>query len=151
MRTVFIVNEPLRKDPETKEWVRMIDLAPAEEFGEIKFLLPSGHLPNDFSVTVERLMLGLVGYTKDDFILPVGDMSAAAVAVGIAMRVTGGCVRILRWNRSAKVYRPVDVDITGQPLAAHEEFFLGGLRHKPGLYALQRIGDVQPVLHEGTF
>ena len=48
MATVFIVNEPMDPDPSNPgQLKRKKNLRPASAFGDLKFLLPAGHVPAD--------------------------------------------------------------------------------------------------------
>ncbi len=107
--TVYVVQVPVYMDHRVGEWVPKYDLSPASAHGEVVVLLPRGNLSLDsraISLLVERLS----GYTLHDCILALGDPVSIAAAAMIASRVTGGPVRILRWDRLSQAYVPCLVD-----------------------------------------
>lgn len=113
MPRVFITNEPLRLNRATNQWERAMDLSPASEHGELVFMLPPGPPINDYQVLTDQLTIALARYTENDLILPVGDMLASTIAVAIAVQVTGGPVRLLRWVGRQRCYAPVSVCLGG--------------------------------------
>ena len=101
---VYVVNEPLRRDPQTGEMSRWMDLTPAAAFGELSFLLPAGHQPQDPSPVLEVLRRKLAGYRPHDYILPLGDPALIGWAIALAARAAGGQVRTLCWIPKQKGY-----------------------------------------------
>jgi hypothetical protein len=114
MPTVYVVQEPLRRDSSTGDLVRYIDLTPAREYGDIETLLPPGRLMLSPEPTVERLRDGLIHFTDDDFLLPVGDQVAIAAASAVAANINGGRFKVLKWDRQARAYLKIQVDINGE-------------------------------------
>ncbi len=108
---IFIVNEPLKKNPETGELERMVNLRPAMDHGVLIFLLPPGPLPEDPRSTLTALKAGLLDFTADDFLLLIGDPCAMAWAAAIAADKTDGHLKLLRWQRDQRRYDPVVVDL----------------------------------------
>jgi hypothetical protein len=109
---VFVVNEPLKFDHNLQAEVRMIDLKPAAEYGELVFLLPPGRLPMDPTPTIQALQKGLEDYQPEDFLLLVGDPRAIAFAAAIAADKTDGQLRLLVWQRDH--YIPVRANVFGE-------------------------------------
>lgn len=108
---IFVVNEPLRKNPETGELERAINLGSAKDHGSLVFLLPPGPLPDDPRPTIIALQNGLADFTQNDFLLLVGDLRAIAWAAAIAADKTGGPLKLLHWQRNQHRYDPVSVDL----------------------------------------
>ena len=50
-------------------------------------------------------------FTENDYIVAVGDPSLIAAASCIAVRKTGGLLRILKWDRQTSAYIHVEVNI----------------------------------------
>ena len=110
---VFVVNEPLRRDPDTGEWEPALNLDPAREFGELTRLLPAGRVPDDLQVTVDALDRALVDYTAADYLLPVGHPLAIGCAIALAAQRTGGPVRFLVWHAGRRAYTPREATLPG--------------------------------------
>lgn len=103
---VFVVNEPLRRNPDTGDWERTMNLRRAKDFGDLIFLLPAGQLPEDSSTIVASIQDTLSSLTPEDHLLLVGDMRAIAAACAVsAQRV--GHVRCLIWLREQRRYESV--------------------------------------------
>ena len=113
---VFIVNEPMRRNRDSGEMERGVDVRPAEVHGELVFLLPPGAPPRDPMAMIDALTRGLATFRPGDFLLPVGDLIACMVAASIVSRRSDGVYKLLRWSRDAQLYVPVEVD-----LAAYEQ------------------------------
>lgn len=104
---VFVINEPLRRCPQTNTLQRTIDLTPAEEWGELIFLLPAGNGPTDPDPTIETLLHKLKDFQPTDFLLPVGHPLYIGWAAAIAAQNTDGALQMLVWEKSRSAYRPV--------------------------------------------
>ena len=102
MNTVFVVQEDPKKN-----------LLPALEFGSIEYILDAmdqiGLNPGPW---VRRICDALIDYTKDDYILAIGDPSAIGVACAVASERTGGKFKVLKWDRQERRYYPVHIDLT---------------------------------------
>jgi len=96
---VFIIHEPLRRDPESGNMIPTHDLTPAAHFGELTFVVPSGDRPSyDPEGSLRYIRPAMADYMPEDFIVAVGDMALVSWAVALAARATDGYVRILRWD-----------------------------------------------------
>jgi len=109
---VFVVNQPMRFDKEAGTIVPAIDLSPAEEFGQLEFLLPDGELQGSPEEVVEEIREGLEHFTKDDFLLLTGDPRAIAWAAVIAAE-RSPVLQLLHWSRVARRYRVASVPLRG--------------------------------------
>ena len=101
--TVYVVQESPGKN-----------ISGAEQFGKIEILLPMGQVTFSPGPTVRRLRSSLHGYSDDDFILPIGDPAAIAIATAVAAAFNRGRFNILKWDRQEHLYIPVKVDIHGK-------------------------------------
>jgi hypothetical protein len=110
---VFVVQEPLMKAPGTGDLIRKMDLTPAKEFGELKFLIDWSSLKNGINPAelywTMRTALEEENYHEDDFILLIGHPIAMSVAFRVA---TERCKRIqmLNWDRHNSEYNVVVFD-----------------------------------------
>lgn len=105
MRKVFAPQIPSRFDRPTGVWVPTVNMAPAEQHGQLVVLLP----PEASRKSVVPLMAALrermdAEFNDGDFLIAVGDPSIIAAASIIAARKSGGIMRILRWDRMTSSY-----------------------------------------------
>ena len=118
MATVFIVNEPMDPDPSNPgQLKRKKNLRPASAFGDLKFLLPAGHVPADPEALAAALRWGLRDAEDGDYLLPVGDIGACVLAGAIFAARTGARFRWLRWLNLERRYVAEDV-----PLFTEEDY-----------------------------
>lgn len=114
---VYFIEEPLRNKPGVG-MIRRVNLAPAEKFGEIQFLLDWTEIKDaggDYRPLVWKIRERM-DYGPEDFIGCVGSMSATALAVAIAAEQNGGRVRLLEWNNDLGDYVIKILDVHAQPL-----------------------------------
>lgn len=108
MSKVYAPQVPSKFDPATKLWVPSINLDPAKQFGEVVTMLP----PNANRLHINPLVVALREQMKDfsaeDYIVAVGDPSLIAAAACIAVKKTGGLLRILKWDRQTSSYIAVE-------------------------------------------
>jgi hypothetical protein len=111
MPKVYAPQIPSKFDTATKLWVPSINLDHAKSFGEVVVMLP----PNANRLHINPLIIALreqmKDYNEQDFIVAVGDPSLIAAAACIAVRKTGGLLRILKWDRQSGAYIAVEVDV----------------------------------------
>lgn len=117
MTKVFIVNEPLRRDDATGEYVRFLPMESAADFGRVIKLTPDGNPGSNAREWMNKIRAGLEKDWEDgDFIVLVGDqamLAYAASVVGeyIAERDANGLsmptLRFLKWERRKGAYVPL--------------------------------------------
>ena len=103
---MFATQIPSRRDAQSGLWVPTVNIAPAEEYGEVVTLLPPG---SQFFAAAEttRLIksrLHELDYQTGDFLLPLGNPVIMAVASAIAARRSNGCLNVLVWDRHSSRY-----------------------------------------------
>lgn len=114
---VFVVNQPLRRDPATDELKPTHNLRPAKAFGLLVHLTEPGSEIADGAAAVEQMLEELYDFSAADFLLPIGDPVLIGVAVAIAAWASGGPVTLLKWNRQGgrngvkPGYHPYTVDL----------------------------------------
>jgi hypothetical protein len=120
--TVYVVHEAVFNG------VPVHDTTPAEEFGERRVLVRTkgnsnvlvyddeGFLVDEKTknidanfehAAVEAINRGLVNFTRDDYLLPIGAPRLIAAAGAMAARNARGFLRILVWNERKLRYAPV--------------------------------------------
>jgi hypothetical protein len=106
---VFMVQRPSVKAPDGR-WADKFDLSSAAKFGALVELLPRGNvLPSNLKEAAGRLREQLQGFNDADFMLPVGDPVAIALAAAVAADINGGVLRLLKWDRREQGYTICEV------------------------------------------
>ena len=111
MATVFAPQQPSRYDATLQLWVPSMNLAPAERYGQLVILLPPNLNSAQTAPLVQVMKERMAHYTAADCIIAVGDPSLIAAAAGIALKKTGGLLRLLKWDRQAKDYLLTEMKI----------------------------------------
>jgi hypothetical protein len=101
--TVYVIQEVMRRDG-SGNLVRVHNLKPALEFGNLVFVLDNRRFPITTAPLVAELKEKLAGYMDRDFILPVGDPDYIGVVYTIAAERTGGKLRTLKWDKPTQRY-----------------------------------------------
>lgn len=84
----------------------------AFDFGQVEVLLnPGVHVVLSPGPIAKRMREKLATFTDDDFIVPIGDPAAIAMAASIASHFNGGRYKLLKWDRETERYYPVAIDI----------------------------------------
>lgn len=111
MAKVFVVNLPMRKNPDSAAFKLRpgIDLAPAAEWGEVRHVLPPGRTSPDPLALVAGVAAGLDEFEDGDRLVFCGDLVACSIAGAIAIEKGGGVLRWLIWRGDR--YAPAEVRI----------------------------------------
>lgn len=115
MAKVFVVQEPVYFNKQTKQMERKMELTPASAYGNIEFLLDSNRLPLDTTSIVWRMKKKLKDFSDEDFIVPVGNPTAMGIAIAVAALSNRGRVRVLVWTKETGQYIAVSVNLYGTP------------------------------------
>ena len=110
---VFIVQRPTQRDPSTGGVVPSMDLSPANEWGEVVFLLRDSENPfGDVDATAKEVerMLDDHGYDSEDFLLLVGNPALIGIVAAVASAYSPK-MQFLQWSKADHGYRPVVVNI----------------------------------------
>jgi hypothetical protein len=110
IRTVFIVNVPLRKDDVTGEYTEFLPMESAHSFGRVVELTPKGTPRGSIAEALRSIRDGLECWRDGDFIVLVGDqalLAYAAAIVGAKLAKTRGSLRFLKWDRGLRTYAPL--------------------------------------------
>ena len=90
------------------------NVLPAQKYGDLILMLPPGDIVLSAAPTVSRLRKKLKDFNDDDYILPMGDPIAIALAGEIASDINNGKVQFLKWDRQERLYYPVKSNIYGR-------------------------------------
>lgn len=84
----------------------------AFDFGQVEVLLnPGVHVVLSPGPIARTMRQKLANFTDDDFIVPIGDPAAIAMAASIASYYNNGRYKLLKWDRETERYYPVVIDI----------------------------------------
>lgn len=111
MSRVFAPQQPSRFDTSTRLWIPTMNMQPAAKYGELVVLLPPNANRLHTVPLLEALKTGMSDFTKDDWLVAVGDPSLIAAAACIAIRKTGGVLRLLKWDRLTSDYIAAEMTI----------------------------------------
>lgn len=114
---VFVVHQPTGRDRATGAIKPTMDLSPAADFGELRFILREWENPfNNLDQTAAEVRRVLSGeaFGFDDWLLLVGNPVLIGLVAAEASRHTGGYLRMLQWDRSAHRYLPVTAQLDGR-------------------------------------
>lgn len=106
---VFVVQKTMRWDGTKGELVPKFDVSPAQEYGEIVYLLSPTASPFRPDSLLGELHEKLKDFTPDDYLLLIGSPVIIGLAVAIAADYTDGEVKVLQWSGKAGKYLPIEV------------------------------------------
>jgi hypothetical protein len=111
MTKVYFVQKSFRRTS-SGDWELTVDPTPAKPYGEIRYLLDHNDV-DDLSLreVFAKIVTGLKDFTKDDYLVLVGNATAMAMAGIIASDMTGGCINILHWERTTTKYVEFTLDL----------------------------------------
>ena len=99
--TVYVIQEMPYKD-----------ILSAEEYGKLVPLIPPGfQLLLSSDSVVQQLQDGLKDFSKDDYLLLIGDPSIIGIACSVASDINMGYYKVLKWDRKREKYHPIEIDI----------------------------------------
>ena len=112
MPSVYLPAVPMRFDPLLNIRAPVIDVSPAQHFGELRPLLDLDYNlgNNQFEEAVEIVCEKLAEFGAEDFIAAVGDPILIAAAVSFVLSRRSSC-NVLRWDRRKKVYHAVKITL----------------------------------------
>jgi hypothetical protein len=114
MSRVFIPTNPHHLNRDTQELEPKFDFRPAEEFGELVFLLSPNANPvgRDNQSLVDDIHAGLESITKVDYLLLTGAPGIIAMTAAIASGYLDGKLNLLQWNGRHRKYAPIQIDVS---------------------------------------
>ncbi len=111
---VFVPQQPMKRDPATRQLAPTHNLSGALRFGELKILLPSGPVMLSTAPMVKALRERLFDYSDDDCIIGIGSPAAIAATCMVAAMMNEGRVRLLQYDRQEGEYIELAIDATGR-------------------------------------
>jgi len=110
---VWAVHQPTGRDPYTKAIVNTMDLSPAEEYGELRFVFRDWENPfADPQFTYDEVcqVFDEEGLSEGDYVLLVGNpILIGLVCSAVTDRLTE--LNLLQWDRVQGKYLPVSVKL----------------------------------------
>lgn len=107
MSRVFVVQRQQKRDLESGELVDRFDLSPAEDYGELVFLLEPSALPFRPRPVIAELHAKLCDLTADDYVLLIGNPCLIGWTVAVASRYCDR-LKLLQWNSHRGSYLVVE-------------------------------------------
>ncbi len=84
----------------------------AFDFGKVEVLLnPGVHVVLSPGPVARTMRQKLANFTDEDFIVPIGDPAAIAMAASVASYYNYGRFKLLKWDRETERYYPVEIDL----------------------------------------
>ena len=111
MSRVFAPQQPRRFDTALRLWVPTMNMHAAERFGELVVMLPPNANRLHTAPLLASLKERMEDFNSEDWLVAVGDPSLIAAAACIAVRKTGGLLRLLKWDRMTSDYLPTEMKI----------------------------------------
>lgn len=110
MNRVFVVQNQHRWNRQTEQFEPKFDLTPAEDYGELVYLLSPTAAPFNPEPILEELREKLVDFDDGDFLLLVGNPVLIGFSVAIAAARNDGHVNLLQWSGKDRRYISVDAE-----------------------------------------
>jgi hypothetical protein len=85
------------------------DISPAKRYGKLHVLLSTKEVLRGYDGAIARLEQRLEAerFSPDDFLLCVGDPVIIGFAIHYALKLTGGSLNVLKWDRVDQEYQVV--------------------------------------------
>ena len=106
--TVYVVQNALHKDARTGDLVPKFDYGPAEEFGEIRFLLNDQARPFVLAPIIDELQEKLADFGPADYLLLTGNPTLLGLAFAIAADRNDGNIKVLQWHGRSGSYTAIE-------------------------------------------
>jgi hypothetical protein len=119
--TVYITQEIMKRDLATGNMMPTMDFRKAAEYGDLVLCLPTGRMSLTPGPTVQILKEKLKNFDDSSYLVAVGDPSVIAMAGAIAANNNMGRFKMLKWDRDAKNYISVSVDLWHRTRANNSE------------------------------
>ena len=98
--TVYVVQE-----------VPKFNISGAQKYGELKMVLPPGNMSFSTDSTYKKAADQLAGFKKEDYLLLIGDPIAMGICFSIALALSNGNLKLLKWDRQTMSYLSLSVNI----------------------------------------
>lgn len=111
--TVYVVQEHRKYNRETGEHEPTYDLSPAQEYGELRYLLSPTAAPWRPQSIIDDLYAGLEGFGPDDYLLMMGNPVLIGLATAVVSDINDGHIKFLQWHGRERKYIPVEAHVFG--------------------------------------
>lgn len=108
--SVYVVQKQHKWDTQKQELVEKYDLRPAEEYGDLVYLLSPTAAPFNSRPIINELKEKLKFFKPDDYLLLIGNPALIGFSVAIAADHTGGSLNLLQWSGKDRKYLPIKVE-----------------------------------------
>ena len=109
--TVYVVQKQHRWDAYTQDFVPKFDITPAEQYGDLDYLLSPKAAPWHSASVLADLHNKLRYYGPEDYLLLVGNPCIIGWAVAVAAHYNAGSVSLLQWSGREHQYIPVEAKV----------------------------------------
>ena len=109
--SVFIIQEPTKRDSITGEMIPIMDFRKVLEYGNPVVCLPTGRVSLAPGPTVDALKEKLRDFTDNDYLVAVGDPSAMFIAAMVVGQLNRNRCQLLKWDRDSRRYIKIQVDL----------------------------------------
>lgn len=109
--TVFVVQDHRRYDKATGRFEAVHDLTPAQEYGELRYLLTPTAAPWHPTSVLPDLWAGLKDFCDSDYLLLTGNPILIGWATAVAADMNEGRVKLLQWSGKDRRYTPVESQV----------------------------------------
>ena len=117
MSSVYVVQRQQRWDPQAQKLVDKFDLSPAEEHGDLRFLLSPSASPFKAEGIVRELQQQLQDFDcNSDCLLLIGNPVLIGLAVAVAAERSSERLGLLQWHGREGRYLRVSVPNPLKPL-----------------------------------
>ncbi len=107
----YIIQEPMKRDRDSGTMIPVMDFRKVLEYGDPIVCLPTGRVSLSPGPMIDNLRDKLKDFTDNDYIVSVGDPTAIFAAAMVASDINNGRVKALKWDKDAKQYIVVQIDI----------------------------------------
>jgi len=112
MAIVFIVQRQMFFDEDKGEMIyRFPGVNLAEKFGELRVIYSPTTHPFKTRDVIEKAHRVLGGITKDDYFMPIGNVSLVAIASSIINHYLCDKIKLLHWSSRDKEYVQIDCNL----------------------------------------
>lgn len=99
------------------QFVRQLDMRPAEKFGELVYMLPSGYDGVEMAVNMPQRMIArlrhhLRDFDDNDYLVATGHPAAMVAAAMVAASFNNGRVKLLVWDKNQRQYHVAALDFS---------------------------------------
>lgn len=121
MNRVFVVQNQHRWNRDKGELEPKFDLAPAEEYGEIRYVLGPTASPFSPDTVLPEMMEVLQDFGPGDHLLLIGNPILIGWATALAADANEGDISLLQWSGKDQKYISVEATLFDWPELDDEE------------------------------